>query len=137
MDDETNPFFVLTTNDAGSGGRDLSPMIVSRCTPLFLRYLPASLEQKVLAKKCVLEVNEAGRLAQFFYTIRGQKYRLPPSTREAIATANALRKTGLEVTEHNCLRLNCHWIKNPLDYQALRDKYIFKDAGVEKWKDKL
>ena len=115
--DKNNPFFILTVNDSASGGTvDLSPMLVSRCTPLFLNYLPAALEQKVIERKCGLEQNAAGRVAQFFYQIRtSMKLRLPPSTREVIATSEALVESGLEANEFNMLRLNCHWLKNRLD----------------------
>lgn len=139
QDDPNNPFFVLTVNDSTSGGRDLSPMLVSRCTPLFLNYLNPALEQKVIMSKCNLDATSAGRMAQFFYRIRVDlKLRLPPSTREVIATAQGLTKTGVEVTDFNLLTYNCHWLKNRLDYEQVRAKYITKDtAGRDVWRASL
>ena len=45
--------------------------------------------------------------------------------------------TGLEANERNLLRLNCHWLKNRLDYDGLRQKYITREGGKEVWKDSL
>jgi MoxR-like ATPase len=139
IEDENNPFFVLTVNHAESGGRDLSPMVMSRCTTLFLKYLPARMEEKVIERKCRMDHKGAGCVAQFFYNIRRHmKLRQPPSTRESITTANALVKSRLEVNDHNLLRLNCHWLKNELDLKAVRDKYGMTDAqGRDTWKETL
>ena len=138
-DDSHNPFFILTVNDSASGGRDLSSMLMSRCTPLFLNYLPPALEAKVIRAKVGFEDTESQRIAQFFYNMRVSDlhFRLPPSTREVIATSFALHKTGREPSEKNLLRFNCHWLKNRLDCEALKGRYSFKKDGRDEWKDAL
>lgn len=136
-DNPDNPFFVLTVNDSASGGRDLSPMLMSRCTPLFLNYLPPPLEAKVIHAKTKMDVGQSERIAQFFYHMRTSqelRFRLPPSTREVIVAAMALEKSGAEPTEKNLLVYNCHWLKNRLDRDMLKAKFTYKKDGREEWK---
>lgn len=135
IDHPDNPFFVLTVNDSASGGRDLSPMLVSRCTPLFLNYLPPVLEAKVVQAKCGMSEENSSTVAQFFYTIRTTlKLRQPPSTREVIATAEAMEKSETVPTVRDMLRFNCHWLKNRLDYEAIRKKFL---SSNNEWSERL
>lgn len=144
QDSPDNPFFILTVNDGVSGGRDLSSMLMSRCTTLFLDYLPATMEQKIIQRKCVdgnkkMSGEDAAKVAQFFYEIRCDstlKLRLTPSTREVIVTGLALVKNDMEVNKRNILELNCHWIKNRLDLDSLKSRHGERDSkGKESWKN--
>lgn len=125
-----SPFFVLSSNDS----RDLSDMLKSRCTQLWLKYLPEALEAKVILAKSGLDEISSSRIAAFFRKVRmntALRLKYPPSTREVIATADAVKLSGIESSDQNLLKLNCHWVKNKIDYESIYSKYHTSTGWVE------
>lgn len=137
--DHTKPVYVVVSNDT----RDLSAMLVSRCVTLYLDYLPEILEAQVVQAKSELSQDDSEMVASFFRNIResanqrknGFKLFNPPSTREAIATAQGLTMNNLDCTIANLFELNCYWVKNRRDHEALRKCFYLED--YQKWKEKF